>query len=127
MPPPRDSSSAPARRKERLENRRQALHAHRQAVGGCERRQPLHQPRPTLLQNAIDGAIVALQLVESRDGGSHALDIAVIGAAMHYAFVEQRIHDVTPASDQSEWKARRDRLGVNREISGDTELALRAA
>ena len=92
-----------------------------------QRRQPLHQFRAACFQIAIDLAVIGLENVEGRQRRRHALHVAVIGAAVHHALVEQRVHDVPPTGDHGEREARGDRLCIDAEIGCNAELALRAA
>ena len=99
-----------ARREIDLEDRRQALDLHWLFVLLRDVRQPLHQLRAATLEVAIDRAVVRFQHVECRQRRGHALDIAVIGAAMHHAlwdyFPHKRLgYRVTVKGDKPFYRA----------------------
>ena len=111
---------------EHLEDRGQAFDLDRLPVLLGDRRQALHQARAAALEVAVDGAVARFEHVERGECRGHALDIAVVGAAMHHALVEQGVHDVATAADHGERKAGGDRLGVDREVGLHAVASLRA-
>ena len=91
-----------------------------------ERREALHQARAARLETAKDRAVVRFQEVERGQRRRHALDIAVVGAAMHHALGES-IHEISSPGQGGHRKAVGDSFAESGQVRGDPEKFLRTS